>query len=184
MAARRNTTSTIELQAVLRFVARYAFVRAGELIRWMVAAFGCGVRAARDNLTVLVRGGWLARSRDQNDRRRVRYTVTEKGRADMQGTFGRGALKRGRKRYSTCLSGTARVHQARFAEPNPLAEALEAEIRSLFGNVDAAELTRKFIMGGGFGTVRRLNKRSPFRTTLQRELLGNTYPEAPTEHEP
>src|SRR5215211_2035248 len=133
VAARRNTTSKIELQAVLRFVACYAFVRAGELIRWMVAAFGCGVRAARDNLTVLVRGGWLARSRDQNDRRRVRYTVTEKGRADMQGSFGRGVLKRALKRYSTCLSGTARARQARIAKPDALAEALEAEMRSLFG---------------------------------------------------
>lgn len=184
MAARRKTTSKIDLQAVLRFVAADPLVPSDELIGWMVATFECGERAARDNVAVLVRGGWLARSRDEEDRRRVRYAVTKKGWEDMEGAFGRGLLTRARKRYSACLSGTARARQARMTEPSPLAEVLEAQTRSLFGRLDTAELTRQFIAGGGFGTSKRLLERSPFRATVRRELLGEAHTDPLTDHKP
>jgi DNA-binding MarR family transcriptional regulator len=175
--------SKIDLQAVLRFVAAHPSTAADELVGWMVDAFGCRERAARDNLTVLVRGGWLERRRDERDRRRICYALTDKGREDMQGSFGQSLLKRARKRYSTCLSGSARARQARMGEPTPLAEALEAQARSLFGSIDTAELTRQFIAGGGPGTSKRLRERSPFRAALRRELLGEV-PRGATNREP
>jgi hypothetical protein len=175
MAARRKTPSKIDLQAVLRYVGERKVVSSDELRRWIIETFGCGERAAKDALSVLVRGGWLTKLRDERDRRRSRYLLTEKGREDTVGMFGQGALERGRRIHSTCLSGTGRRRQAarRQAAENPLAQALEAEARHLFGGVDTAELTRQFIASGGFGTLRRIQKRSRFRAGLRRELGQN-----------
>jgi DNA-binding PadR family transcriptional regulator len=186
MAARRKTPSKIDLQAVLRHVGEHNVVPSDELRRWMMETFDCKKRAAKDALSVLVRGGWLTKSRAERDRRRSRYSLTEKGREDTVGIFGQGALMRGRRYYSTCLSGAGRRRQAarRQAAENPLAETLEAEARSLFGGLDTVELTRQFIAGGGFGTGKRLHKRSPFRAMLRRELLGENRPESRSYPEP
>jgi hypothetical protein len=174
MATPRKSPSKVDLQAVLRFVAAHDWVESAELVPWIVEAFGCGERAAKDNVSILVQGGWLGRERDERDRRRLRYAITAKGREDMVGSFGRAALERGRRCYSTCLSRASRRRQAarRARAENPLAQALEAEARTLFAGVDTALLTRQFIAGGGFGTLRRLHKRSPFRAKLRHELLG------------
>jgi DNA-binding MarR family transcriptional regulator len=128
MARRRRSPSKIDLQAVLRFIAAADNVGYTPLITWITTTFACRERAAKDNLSVLVQGGWVAAVPVPDDRRRRRYVVTEKGRADMRGVFGEGALKRGRRRYSTCLSGGARRRQAarRVQGPSELAEALEA----------------------------------------------------------
>ena len=57
-------------------------------------------------------------------------------------TLRRGALRRGRRRYSTCLSGAARRRQAaRIEAIDELAETLENETRRLFGGLTLAELT-------------------------------------------
>jgi hypothetical protein len=151
VARGRKSPSKVDLQAVLRSVATRDRVEAAELVAWIVEAFGCGARAAKDNVSVLVQGGWLAREREEHDRRRLRYAITEKGREDMVGSFGRAALERGRRCYSTCLSGASRRRQAarRARAENPLATTLEAEARSLFAGVDTALLTRQFIAGGG-----------------------------------
>jgi hypothetical protein len=174
MATRRKSPSKVDLQAVLRFVAAREWVESAELMAWIVEAFGCRERAAKDNVSVLVQGGWLGRERDEHDRRRLRYAITEKGREDMVGSFGQAALQRGRRCYSTCLSGASRRRQAapRARAENPLAQALEAEGRRLFAGVDTALLTRQFIAGGGFGTLTLLHKRSRFRASLRHELLG------------
>ena len=65
----------------------------------------------------------------------------ENGRSDMHGHFGEEALKLGR--YSTCLSGVARWHQAaRVKAAEALAEAVENETRRFFGGITYAELTQ------------------------------------------
>jgi hypothetical protein len=177
MAARRKSPSKVDLQAVLRFVARRDWVESAELVAWIVETFGCRERAAKDNASVLVQGGWLAREREERDRRRLRYAITEKGQEDIVGSFGRAALERGRRCYSTCLSGASRRRQAarRARAENPLAQALETEGRRLFAGVDRALLTRQFVAGGGFGTLRRRHKRSRFRASLRHELLGQEH---------
>jgi len=174
VVARSKSPSKVDLQAVLRFVEARNWVESAEFIAWIVETFGCRTRAAKDNVSVLVQGGWLARERDERDRRRLRYAITEKGREDMFGSFGRAALDRGRRCYSTCLSGASRRRQAarRARAENPLAQALELEARRLFAGIDTARLTRQFIAGGGFGTLRRRHKGSPFRARLRDELLG------------
>jgi hypothetical protein len=178
MAARKKSPSKVDLQEVLRFVAARNWVESAELVAWIVETFGCLERAAKDNVSVLAQGGWLARERDERDRRRLRYALTAKGREDMVGSFGGAALQRGRRCYSTCLSGASRRRQAarRARAENSLAQALEAEARSLFAGVDTALLTRQFMAGGGFGTLRRLRERSAFRARLRCELLGQDIP--------
>jgi Winged helix DNA-binding domain len=178
MAARRKTPSKVDLQAVLHYVGERNVVSSDELRRWIVETSDCRERAAKDALSVLVRGGWLTKSRDEHDRRRSRYSLTEKGREDTVGMFGQGALERGRRLHSTCLSSAGRRRQAarRQAAENPLAEAVEAEARQLFGGIDTTELARQFIAGGGLGTRKRLDLRSPFRAMLRRELLGEVDP--------
>jgi hypothetical protein len=178
VAARRNSPSKVDLQAVLRFVGAQDGIESAELVAWIVETSGCGERAAKDNVSILVQGGWLARERDERDRRRLRYATTEKGREDMVGSFGRAALERGRRCYSTSLSGASRRLQAarRARAENPLAQAFEAEGRSLFAGIDTALLTRQFMAGGGFGTLRRRRERSPFRAMLKHELLGRDVP--------
>jgi hypothetical protein len=91
MATRRKSPSKVDLQAVLRFVAAREWVESAELMAWIVEAFGCRERAAKDNVSVLVQGGWLGRERDEHDRRRLRYAITEKGREDMVGSLGQAA---------------------------------------------------------------------------------------------
>jgi hypothetical protein len=167
----------VDLQAVLRFLAAHEWVESARLVAWIVVTFACGERAAKDNVSILVQGGWLTREREERDRRRLRYAITEKGREDLVGGFGRAALERGRRCYSTCLGGASRRRQAarRARAENPLAQALEAEGRRLFAGVDTALLTGQFIAGGGFGTLRRRRK-SRFRARLRRELLSQDVP--------
>jgi hypothetical protein len=110
------------------------------------------------------------------DRRRRRYVLTEKGRSDLRGHFGEGALRRGRRRYSTCLSGTARRRQAlRIEAVDELADAFENETRHLFGGLTKAELTQ---LGSNdllqFRVHRR--RRPGFDAFLRAELLGERSP--------
>ena len=133
MAARRKSPSKVDLQAVLRFIGSQEEVAYAPLIAWITRTFDCRERTAKDNVSVLVKGGWLAKRTDPSEQRRASYKLTEKGHADMSGTFGRTALRRGRRLYSTCLSGRARTRQAarREAAQNPLAKVLEARVRTL-----------------------------------------------------
>lgn len=82
------------------------------LVAERTAALRPARRAAKDNVSVLLKGGWIEKRTHSSEQRRASYRLTEKAHADMGGTFGRTALKRGRRLYSTCLSGRARSHQA------------------------------------------------------------------------
>lgn len=175
MARRRRSPSKVDLQKVLRFLAEASERDYDSLIIWIEETFGCRARAAKDNIAILVRGGWVAAVPVQDDHRRKRYTLTEKGRADMVGAFGEGALTRGRRRYSTCLSGDARRRQAarRAAGTNELVEALEANARRLFGGLTYAELTPPLGPDGKPPPLRlRTRKPSRFGARLRAELLG------------
>jgi hypothetical protein len=55
VAARRKSPSKVDLQAVLRLVAAREWVESAELIPWIVETFACRERAAKDNVSVLVR---------------------------------------------------------------------------------------------------------------------------------
>ena len=95
----------------------------------------------------------------------------------MRGSFGQGALTRGRRRHSTCLSGTGRRRQAarRAAGTNELAEALEAESRYLFAGRTNADLIQAL---GAPGRLLHSQRRrpSPLRARLQAELLREGHP--------
>jgi DNA-binding MarR family transcriptional regulator len=180
MPRRRKSPSKIDLQALLRFIAASPDgIRYAPLVTWITATFGCRERAAKDNISILVKGAWVSALPMPEDRRRKRYIVTEKGRSDMRGHFGEGALRRGRRRYSTCLSGAARRRQAaRVNGMNELEEALENEPRRLFGGLTYAELTQPL---GADGRPPRLlvrplsvrtRARSRFEARLREELLG------------
>lgn len=136
-----------------------------------------GPDTAKDNLRPC-RRRLAGEEQEEQDRRRVRYAITEKGREDILDSFGKAALKGGRRLYSTCLSGENRRRQPvrRARAENSIAKALETEARRLFAGVDTAALSRQFIASGGFGTPRRVHKRSPFRARLRRELLGQDLP--------
>jgi hypothetical protein len=83
----------------------------------------------------------------------------------MRGAFGEGAVKRGRRRYSTCLSGSGRRRQAvsHGAEPNELAEALEAHGRRLFAGFSYLDLVRRLGTGGPFLPLHSRNKLGSLR---------------------
>ncbi len=51
-----------------------------DLIGWLTCEFGCSERSAADNLSILVQGHWLQRTRDNEDGRKSSYTITERGR--------------------------------------------------------------------------------------------------------
>lgn len=173
MARRRRSQSKVDLQAVLRFIAAADGVGYAPLVAWIMVTFGCRERAAKDNISVLVKGRWVAALQDPDDRRRRRYVVTEKGRSDMDGHFGEGALRRGRRRYSTCLSGAARRRQAlRVEAVDELAEALEDEGRRLFGGLTYAELTQPLSPNGRLPFRAPRRTRTRFETRLREELLG------------
>jgi hypothetical protein len=79
MARRRKSPAKIDLQAVLRFIADADDgVEYTPLITWIMATFGCHERAAKDNISILGRGGWVAALAIPDDRRRKRYIVTDK----------------------------------------------------------------------------------------------------------
>jgi DNA-binding MarR family transcriptional regulator len=158
---------------VLRFIGAAESVGYAPLVAWIMATFGCRERAAKDNVSILVKGRWVAALQGLDDRRRRRYVLTEKGRSDMRGHFGESALGRGRRRYSTCLSATARRRQAnRINAADALAEATEDETRRLFGGLTFAELTQPIGRNGRlpFGVTRR--RRPRFEGRLREELLG------------
>jgi hypothetical protein len=173
MAARRTSPGKVELQTVLRFIASQEEVAYAPLIGWMTRTFDCRERAAKDNVSVLLKGGWIEKRTHSSEQRRASYRLTGNGHADMAGTLGRTALKRGRRLYSTCLSGRARTRQAakRQAAPNPLAIALEARARTLYGGAHADRTLRHVVAAGGLLT-RRTHRRSPLARTLRFELLG------------
>jgi hypothetical protein len=171
MARRRRSSSEVDLQAVLRFLADADEPDYQTIVTWVKEVFGCKERAAKDTVSILAKRGWVGVLPIPADRRRKRYVLTEKGRSDMSGSFGQGALARGRRHYSTCLSGTGRQRQAatRAAGPNDLAEALEAEARLRFSGRKSDDLIRTL------GTTSRpLRRRRPsaLRTRLRVELLG------------
>jgi DNA-binding MarR family transcriptional regulator len=175
MARRRKSPSKIDLQAVLRFIAAAPDgVGCAPLVTWITATSGCRERAAKDNVSILAKGGWVAALPMPGDRRRKRHVITDKGRSDMRGHFGEGALRRGRRRYSTCLSGAARRRQAaRVNGMNELEEALENETRRLFGGLTYAELTPPLGPEGKLPPLRvRPRKRPRFEARLRAELLG------------
>jgi hypothetical protein len=178
VARRRKRPSKVDLQAVLRYLADANGPEYQALVAWIEQTFGCRERAAKDNVAILVKGNWVEALPLPSDRRRKRYVLTEKGRADMRGSFGQGALARGRRRHSTCLSGTGRRRQAaqRAAGRNELAEVLEAERRYLFAGRTNADLIQAL---GGPGRLLPLHsqrrKPSPFRARLQAELLGEGH---------
>jgi DNA-binding MarR family transcriptional regulator len=176
MPRRRKSPSKVDLQAVLCFIGAAKGFGYGPLVAWIMATFGCCERAAKDNVSILVKGRWVAALQDPADRRRRRYVLTEKGRSDMRGHFGEGALRRGRRRYSTCLSGTARRRQAlRIEAVDELADALENETRHLFGGLTYAELTQLGPDGRLPFRVRR-RTRPRFDAPLRAELLGERSP--------
>ena len=174
MAARRTSPSKVDLQAVLRMIASEGEVTYGRLIGWTTRKFDCRERAAKDNVSVLLKGGWIEKRTDPSEQRRASYKLTEKGHADMSGTFGRTALRRGRRLYSTCLSRRARTRQAarREAAQTPLATALEAHARTLFGGPQADRTLRSFVAAGGLLTTQRTRRQSPLARTLRSEILG------------
>jgi hypothetical protein len=178
VAARRKSPSKVDLQAVLRHLDKSDGVGSAALVAWIVQTFQCRERAAKDNLAVLARGGWTDKDREASDRRRVLYTLTEKGRADASGGFGRAALRRGRRLYSTCLSGKARERQAarREAADNPLARTLEAEARHLYGGPEAEGLIRELMADVRLQTAARYHRRSPFRARVRKQLLSEREP--------
>jgi hypothetical protein len=91
----------------------------------------------------------------------------------MGGYFGEGALRRGRRRYSTCLSGAARRCQAlRVEAVDELAEAVEDEGRRLFGGLTFAELTQPLDPNGRLPFRIPLRTRTRFDARLRAELLG------------
>ena len=178
MAARRTRPSKVDLQAVLRMIASREEVAYGPLIGWITRTFDCRERAAKDNVSVLLKGGWIDKRTHSSEQRRASYTLTEKGHADMTGNFGRTPLKRGRRLYSTCLSGRGRTRQAarRKAAQNPLAIAREAQARTLFGGAQAERTLRSLVAAGGLLTTRRTHRQSPLGRTLRFELLGERVP--------
>jgi DNA-binding MarR family transcriptional regulator len=172
MPRRRKSPSKVDLQAVLLFMDAAEGVGYGGLVVWIMTTFGCCERAAKDNVSILVKGRWIAALQDPADRRRRRYVLTEKGRSDMRGHFGEGALRRGRRRYSTCLSGTARRRQAlRIEAVDELADALENETRHLFGGLTYTELIQLGPNDRLPFRVRR-RRRPGFDGRLREELLG------------
>jgi hypothetical protein len=90
MRRRRKSPSQVDLQAVLRFIAATDGVAYTPLVALITATFGCRDRAAKDNISVLVKGGWLPPFGTRTTCKR--YVLTQKGRADMRRHFGEGAL--------------------------------------------------------------------------------------------
>jgi len=173
MPRRRKSPSKVDLQAVLRFISAADGIGYAPLIAWIMATFGCRERAAKDNISILVKSRWVEALRNPDDRRRKRYVLTEKACSDMRGHFGEGALKRGRRRYSTCLNRAARRRQRlRIPAADELADALEDETRRLFGGLTYAELTQPLGPGGRLPFQVPMRKRPRFDARLREELLG------------
>ena len=71
MAARRTSPSKVELQVVLRFIASQEQVAYAPLIGWITRTFDCRERAAKDTVSVLLRGGWIERRKHASGQRRA-----------------------------------------------------------------------------------------------------------------
>jgi hypothetical protein len=90
------------------------------------------------------------------------------------GSFGHGALVRGRRLYTTSLSGDARRRHAarREAAESPLARAREEEARYLFGGPGTDEMLRQLMTVGSFRSATRRRVPTRFEIQIRRELLG------------
>jgi DNA-binding MarR family transcriptional regulator len=159
---------------VLRFLAEGDKADYPTLLAWIQETFHCKERAAKDAVSILVKGGWVDALRLPSDRRRKRYLLTEKGRADMQGSFSKAALQGGRRRHSTCLNAKGRRRQAARFLPgkDELVDALEAEARRLFAGRTDLDLIQSLAPHASLlSPARRCPSR--FRTRLRAELLGH-----------
>ena len=85
------------------------------LVAWVRQNFGCGERAAKDALGILVTGGWAEARGGQSDGRLRSYSLTAGGHEDLGTGVGRSAIRGSRKRFSTCSKRAKRVreHQER-----------------------------------------------------------------------
>jgi hypothetical protein len=99
MSATRGNTK-IDLVPLLMFVRDN---QERPLIDKIMSRFDVKERAARDNLRVLIKGGWVEEYPLASDRRKKRYRVTSEGYALLgQGVRAEFEVARARKKFSTC----------------------------------------------------------------------------------
>ena len=110
-----HKSQLIDLIKVAEHVRDHEGVDYRVLVAWVRQNFGCGERAAKDALGILVTGGWAEARGGQSDGRLRSYSLTAGGHEDLGTGVGRSAIRGSRKRFSTCSKRAKRVreHQER-----------------------------------------------------------------------
>jgi DNA-binding MarR family transcriptional regulator len=120
----------IDLVPLLRFVKDN---QERPLIDKIMARFDVQERAARDNLRVLIKGGWVEEYRLTSDQRKKRYRVTSDGYALLtQGLRAEFEVARARQKFSTCSHSPRRP---RDAARSSLLDAKSVVLREQWENV-------------------------------------------------
>jgi len=110
-----HKSQLIDLVQVAEYVGESEGVEYSALVTWICETFECRERAAKDSLSILVKGGWAEARGGQSDGRSRTYHLTPGGHEDLATDIGRSAVRSARRRFSTCSRRARRVreHQER-----------------------------------------------------------------------
>ena len=101
---RRYGREKVSLTLVLAAVAAHGDASSGELASLITRAVGCSERTVKDAFAVLRRGGYITAERDEDDQRRRRLRLTERGALLVLHPHGALILRHARRLFTTCPS--------------------------------------------------------------------------------
>jgi len=110
----RFDTEKVYLPGALVLLAGLEPLRRRLLVLELSHRYRCSGRAAEDALTVLLRGGYIERTRSAGDGRRRDYRVSERGHALLNHHNGPAVLRTARRLLTACPSPRVRRYQQRF----------------------------------------------------------------------
>jgi len=129
--ARQYGHEKLDLFAALRLLAVAGGGGYGELVNLLGEAFACSERTAKDALRILKHGDYVELRRDPVDRRRRRYTLSERGQSLLADPNGEPVLRFARKLFTSCPSPDSSRRQRALSEPGAPERALEQAERLL-----------------------------------------------------
>ena len=110
----RFDTEKVYLPGALLLLAGLEPLRRRLLVLELSHRYRCSGRAAEDALTVLLRGGYIERTRSAGDGRGRDYRVSERGHALLSHHNGAVVLRTARRLLTGCPSPRVRRFQQRF----------------------------------------------------------------------
>jgi DNA-binding MarR family transcriptional regulator len=105
----------VELLGALELLATEEPLRSGVFVFVLQDEFECSPRAAKDAIKILHRGHYIERRRDTVDRRRVYYTVSDRGHYLMNHPRAERVLRYARLLFTGCPAPRTRHWQERLA---------------------------------------------------------------------